>query len=84
MFAVIFEVTPHKERFDDYLAIAKVLRPQLDAIDGFIDIDRLGGNNWCRQRQFRLFRRHPHRQLRLVEDFLADERARARWGDPLF
>jgi heme-degrading monooxygenase HmoA len=41
MFAVIFEVQPRQERFDDYLALAKVLRPRLDAIDGFVDIDRL-------------------------------------------
>ena len=40
MFAVIFEVTPRPERFDDYLALAKALRPRLDTIDGFIDIDR--------------------------------------------
>ena len=40
MIAVIFEVQPHKERFDEYLGLAKALRPQLDAIDGFIDIDR--------------------------------------------
>jgi heme-degrading monooxygenase HmoA len=41
MFAVIFEVQPKKERFDEYLAIAKDLKPTLEAIDGFIDIDRL-------------------------------------------
>jgi heme-degrading monooxygenase HmoA len=41
MFAVVFEVQPRKERFDEYLAVAKALRPQLDTIDGFIDIDRL-------------------------------------------
>jgi heme-degrading monooxygenase HmoA len=40
MFAVIFEVEPRKERFDDYLALAKSLRPRLDTIEGFIDIDR--------------------------------------------
>ena len=40
MFAVIFEVQPKTERFDDYLNLAKSLRPQLEAIDGFIDIDR--------------------------------------------
>jgi heme-degrading monooxygenase HmoA len=40
MFAVIFEVQPRKERFDEYLALAKALRPRLDTIDGFIDIDR--------------------------------------------
>jgi len=42
MFAVIFEVQPKTERFDDYLALAKALRPKLEAIDGFIDIDRFG------------------------------------------
>jgi heme-degrading monooxygenase HmoA len=42
MIAVIFEVQPRTGRFDDYLALAKTLRPRLDAIDGFIDIDRLG------------------------------------------
>ena len=40
MFAVIFEVVPRKERFDDYLALAKQLKPKLEAIDGFIDNDR--------------------------------------------
>jgi heme-degrading monooxygenase HmoA len=41
MFAVIFEVQPKTGRFDDYLDLAKYLRPKLEAIDGFIDIDRL-------------------------------------------
>jgi heme-degrading monooxygenase HmoA len=40
MFAVIFEVRPKKERFDDYLALAKQLKPKLEATDGFIDNDR--------------------------------------------
>ena len=40
MFVVIFEVTPKKERWDDYLAYAKALRPKLEAIDGFIDNER--------------------------------------------
>jgi heme-degrading monooxygenase HmoA len=43
MFAVIFEVRPKKERFDDYLALAKQLKPKLEAIDGFIDNDRFKG-----------------------------------------
>jgi heme-degrading monooxygenase HmoA len=42
MFAVIFEVQPKKERFDDYLDLAKQLKPKLEAIEGFIDIDRFG------------------------------------------
>ena len=37
MFVVIFEVQPKKERWDDYLALAKQLKPKLEAIDGFID-----------------------------------------------
>jgi heme-degrading monooxygenase HmoA len=36
MFAVIFEVNPKPERFDDYLHHAGVLRPELQAIEGFI------------------------------------------------
>jgi heme-degrading monooxygenase HmoA len=40
MFAVIFEVQPKKERKDDYLALAKVLKPELVKIEGFIDNER--------------------------------------------
>jgi len=40
MFAVIFEVEPKPERFDDYLGLAKQLKPRLEAIDGFIDNER--------------------------------------------
>jgi heme-degrading monooxygenase HmoA len=40
MFAVIFVVQPHKERFNDYLDLAKFLKPKLEAIDGFIDNER--------------------------------------------
>jgi heme-degrading monooxygenase HmoA len=40
MFVVIFEVTPKPERWDDYLTLAKQLRPKLEAIDGFIDNER--------------------------------------------
>jgi len=40
MFAVIFEVQPRKERWDDYLELAKHLKPRLEAIDGFIDNER--------------------------------------------
>jgi heme-degrading monooxygenase HmoA len=42
MFAVIFEVQPKKERFDDYLNFAKTLKPELEKIDGFIDNERFG------------------------------------------
>jgi len=40
MFAVIFEVQPRQGRFDDYLALAKGLKPKLEAIDGFVDNER--------------------------------------------
>src|SRR5215469_4621872 len=40
MIAVIFEVTPGAGERDEYLAIAKDLRPLLDGIDGFISIER--------------------------------------------
>jgi heme-degrading monooxygenase HmoA len=40
MFAVIFEVQPKRERFDEYLGLAKLLRPEIEKIDGFIDNER--------------------------------------------
>jgi heme-degrading monooxygenase HmoA len=40
MFSVIFEVLPRRERFDDYLMLAKQLRPTLERMDGFIEIER--------------------------------------------
>jgi heme-degrading monooxygenase HmoA len=40
MFAVIFEVQPKQERWNDYLDLAKYLKPKLEAIDGFIDNER--------------------------------------------
>jgi heme-degrading monooxygenase HmoA len=42
MFAVIFEVRPKPERWNDYLELAKQLKPKLEAIDGFIDNERFG------------------------------------------
>src|SRR5262245_6398547 len=40
MFVVIFEVQPKKARWDDYLGLAKQLKPKLEATDGFIDNER--------------------------------------------
>jgi heme-degrading monooxygenase HmoA len=37
MFAVIFEVEPYPDRWDDYLTQAATLRPDLFQIDGFLD-----------------------------------------------
>jgi len=65
MFAVIFEVQPRKERFDDYLALAKSLKPKLEAIEGFIDVDRFASA------------RTPGRVLSL--SIWRDEKAVIRW-----
>ncbi len=40
MFAVIFEVHPKSEKWDDYLGLAKSLKPVLERMDGFLDIVR--------------------------------------------
>src|ERR1700761_448072 len=37
MFSVIFEVNPKPEQWDAYLDHAKMLRPELVAVDGFVD-----------------------------------------------
>jgi heme-degrading monooxygenase HmoA len=40
MIAVIFEVWPKAERREQYLAIAADLRARLEAIDGFVSVER--------------------------------------------
>lgn len=40
MIAVIFEVWPREERREQYLDIARELRAELEAIDGFISVER--------------------------------------------
>lgn len=37
MFSVIFEVHPKPERWDAYLGNAKMLKPELEQVDGFVD-----------------------------------------------
>ena len=37
MFSVIFEVHPKPEQWDAYLGNAKLLRPELEQVDGFVD-----------------------------------------------
>jgi heme-degrading monooxygenase HmoA len=37
MFSVIFEVHPKSDQWDAYLGYAKMLRPELEQIDGFVD-----------------------------------------------
>src|SRR5437667_5815490 len=40
MFAVIFEVQPKPDRWDEYLELAKLLKPELERIAGFVDNER--------------------------------------------
>src|SRR3954469_2480195 len=40
MFAVIFEVQPKPEQWEPYLGYARLLRPELEQIDGFVDNTR--------------------------------------------
>src|ERR1700761_3234564 len=37
MFSVIFDVHPKAEQWDAYLGNARMLRPELERIDGFVD-----------------------------------------------
>ncbi len=37
MFSVIFEVQPKPEQWDGYLGLGKMLKPELEQVDGFID-----------------------------------------------
>lgn len=65
MLAVIFEVQPHPDLAADYLDAAAALRPHLQAIDGFISIERFQSLS------------DPTRLLSL--SFWRDEAAIARW-----
>ena len=40
MFIVLFEVYPHSAQMQQYLDFAKLLRPELEQISGFIDNER--------------------------------------------
>jgi hypothetical protein len=37
MFSVIFEVHPKPEQWDAYLGLGKMLKPELEKIEGFVD-----------------------------------------------
>ena len=85
MFSVIFEVFPHRERFDDYLALAKQLRPTLEEMDGFIDNERfesrsrpgwiLSHSTWRDEKslvRWRTLAEHHEVQQRGRDEILAD------------
>jgi heme-degrading monooxygenase HmoA len=40
MFSVVFEVLPAKDRRDDYLELARHLKPSLESTEGFVDNER--------------------------------------------
>jgi hypothetical protein len=42
VFSVIFEVHPKPEQWDAYLGYAKMLRPELEQVEGFVDNIRYG------------------------------------------
>jgi len=63
--AVIFEVMPHADGRQRYLASAAALRPLLDEIDGFISIERFASLS------------DPGKLLSL--SFFRDEAAIAKW-----
>jgi heme-degrading monooxygenase HmoA len=42
VFSVLFEVHPRSDQWDSYLEYAKMLRPELEQIDGFVDNVRYG------------------------------------------
>ena len=49
MFSVLFEVLPKSDQWDAYLGYAKMLRPELELVDGFVDNIRyksLGREGW--------------------------------------
>jgi heme-degrading monooxygenase HmoA len=65
MFAVIFEVQPKSDRWDQYLGLAKLLRPELEQIKGFFDNERFK-SRWTEGRLLSL-------------SIWADEKAVVRW-----
>jgi heme-degrading monooxygenase HmoA len=85
VFAVLFEVHPHKEQWDAYLGYAKMLRPDLEGIDGFVDNIRyrslirpgwiLSLSNWRDEKalvRWRTRARHHDVQVKGRDEVLAD------------
>ncbi|MCL5043766.1 MAG: antibiotic biosynthesis monooxygenase [Deltaproteobacteria bacterium] len=89
MVAVIFEVEPKPERRRDYLDIAASLKAELEAVDGFISVERfesiqhpgkiLSLSFWRDEKAVRAWRLHPdHREAQLKgrSDIFHDYRLR--------
>ncbi|POF28142.1 antibiotic biosynthesis monooxygenase family protein [Roseibium marinum] len=65
MIAVIFEVLPHADKKQDYLAMAAEMRSLVDEIDGFVSVERFQSLT------------DPEKLLSL--SFFRDEAALAEW-----
>lgn len=85
MFCVLFEVNPHSRQWDAYLDYAKMLRPDLENIDGFVDNIRyrsltgpgwvLSLSNWRDEKalvRWRTRARHHDVQVKGRDEALAD------------
>lgn len=85
MFSVLFEVHPKSEKWDDYLGNAKMLRPELESIDGFVDNIRyksltragwiLSLSNWRDEKsvvRWRTAMRHHEVQVKGRGEILSD------------
>ena len=85
MFSVIFEVLPNKANWNDYLNNAKMLRPELEKVDGFVDNIRyksltrdgwiLSLSNWRDEKslvRWRTHMRHHQVQQKGRDEILAD------------
>ncbi|HEY1888268.1 MAG TPA: antibiotic biosynthesis monooxygenase [Roseiarcus sp.] len=85
MFSVIFEVLPNKANWNDYLDNAKMLRPELEKVDGFVDNVRyksltrdgwiLSLSNWRDEKslvRWRTHMRHHEVQQKGRDEILAD------------
>jgi len=85
MFAVLFEVNPVKDNYDDYLNNATMLRPELEKIDGFVENIRyksmqrdgwiLSLSSWRDEKsvvRWRTAQNHHHVQQQGRDHILAD------------
>ncbi|MGY3618152.1 antibiotic biosynthesis monooxygenase family protein [Bradyrhizobium sp. USDA 10063] len=85
MFSVIFEVLPNRGNWDDYLDNAKMLRPELEQVEGFVDNIRyksltregwiLSLSNWRDEKslvRWRTRMRHHEVQQKGRDEILAD------------
>ncbi|MGY3471031.1 heme-degrading monooxygenase HmoA [Bradyrhizobium sp. LM6.11] len=85
MFSAIFEVLPNKENWDDYLDNAKMLRPEVEQVEGFVDNIRykslirdgwiLSLSNWRDEKslvRWRTHIRHHEAQQKGRDEIFAD------------